>query len=272
MALPCAAAQAAGGKTRERVDILGCTVDRVSIASAAAKLAELIRRGGTHQAIVLPVHSLMYARRDQRFLEICNNASIVLPDGVPLLWASRVLRASIPGRVAGSDLFWELSRLSEKEQYTCFLLGGKPDVLARLEKVVRRRFPALRIAGSFSPTVSPVFSPAENDDIIRRVNAARPDILWVGLGAPRQEKWIHANLGRLQVRLAIGVGAAFDMCSGTVRRAPMWAQRAGLEWFYRFLREPKRLFRRYFIDSAPFLPLVLWQFVRDSVREHSRLR
>ena len=247
---------------RQRVEILGCAVDRVSLTSATARLAQLIRGGGVHQAIVLPVHSLMYAQRDRRFLEICNGASMVLPDGVPLLWASRILGARIPGRVAGSDLFWELTRLAEKELHTCFLLGSRPEVLTRLEKVLRRRFPALRLSGSFSPPVSRAFSTAENDDIIRRVNAARPDILWVGLGAPRQEQWIHANLGKLEIRLAIGVGAAFDMCSGTVRRAPLWVQRAGLEWFYRFLREPKRLFRRYFIESASFLPLVLWQRVR----------
>lgn len=260
------------GKTRKRVEILGCAVDRVSLAGATEGLTGLVRGGGTHQAIVFSVHSLMYARRHRGFREICNRASMVLPDGVPLLWASRVLRAPIPGRVAGSDLFWELSRLAEQELYSCFLLGARPEILQRLERVVRRRFPALRIAGSFSPPVSPVFSAEENDDIIRRVNAGRPDILWVGLGAPRQEQWIHDNLGRLQVRLAIGVGAAFDMCSGAVRRAPLWAQRAGLEWFYRFLREPRRLFRRYFIDSASFLPLVLWQSLRRSFRKHPRLR
>jgi N-acetylglucosaminyldiphosphoundecaprenol N-acetyl-beta-D-mannosaminyltransferase len=246
----------------DRVEILGCAVDRVSLRSATEKLARLITAGGTHQVIVLPATSIMYGRRDRRFLDICNGASLVLPDGVPLLWASRVLGAPIPGRVAGSDLFWELSRVAEKERSTCFLLGATPDVLARLERVLFKRFPALRVVGSFSPPFSPRFPVAVNEDIVRRVNSARPDILWVGLGAPRQELWIHANLGRLDVRIAIGIGAAFDICSGSVRRAPPWMQKSGLEWFHRFLLEPRRLFRRYFIDSAPFLPLVLWQRVR----------
>ncbi len=244
------------------MEILGCAVDRVSLRSATARLEGLIKAGGAHQAIVLPATSLMYARRDRRFLDICNGASIVLPDGVPLLWASRILGAPIPGRVAGSDLLGELSRVAEIRGYTCFFLGSTSEVVGRLEKVLLRRFPSLCLVGSFAPPVSPVFSALTNDEIVRRVNAARPDILWVGLGAPRQELWIHANLERLDVRLAIGVGAAFDMCSGSVRRAPNWMQKAGLEWFYRFLREPRRLFRRYFIDSAPFLPLVLWQRVR----------
>jgi N-acetylglucosaminyldiphosphoundecaprenol N-acetyl-beta-D-mannosaminyltransferase len=249
-----------------RVEILGCRVDRVSLASAIPRLVELIKSGGAHQAIVLSVPPLMIIRRDTRLLDIWNGASIVLPDGVPILWASRILGAPIPGRVAGSDLFWALSRAAEQERYTCFLLGSTSEVLAKLETVLLRRFPRLRLVGSFSPPLSPVFSAAANSEIISRVNAARPDILWVGLGAPRQELWIHANLERLEVRLAIGVGAAFDMCSGSVRRAPRWMQKSGLEWSYRFMAEPRRLFRRYFIDSAPFLPLVLWQRVRQFPR------
>ena len=255
-----------GGTPVRRVSILGCAVDRVSLRSAAAKLEDLLKAGGAHQAIVLSVPQLMLIRRHTRLLDIWNAASIVLPDGVPLIWASRILGAPIPGRVAGSDLFWELSRVAEARGYTCFLMGSTPDVVAKLERTLLRRFPGIRLVGSFSPPFSRVFSTPVNEDIIHRVNAARPDILWVGLGAPRQETWIHANLGRLDVRLAIGVGAAFDMCSGSVRRAPVWMQRAGLEWFYRFLREPGRLFRRYFIDSASFLPLVLWQRVRPFPR------
>jgi N-acetylglucosaminyldiphosphoundecaprenol N-acetyl-beta-D-mannosaminyltransferase len=245
-----------------RVDILGCAVDRVCIESAVAKLGDMIAGGGAHQAIVLPVASIMYGLQDRRFRDICNAASMVLPDGMPLLWASRLLGAPIPGRVAGSDLLWELSRLAESRGYTCFLMGSTHRVIAKLEKALVVRFPGLRLVGSFAPPRSPVFPGPVNEEIIRRVNAARPDILWVGLGAPRQELWIHDNQAMLNARLAIGVGAAFDICSGSVRRAPFWMQKAGLEWFYRFLQEPRRLFRRYFIDAAPFFPLVLWQRVR----------
>ncbi len=256
-----------GGRSlTDRLEILGCPVDRVSLQSATAKLETLIETGGVHQAIVLPVNSIMHGRRHRRFLDICNRASIVLPDGVPLLWASRILGAPIPGRVAGSDLFWELSRVAEKKGYSCFLLGSTADVVSKLEAVLLRRFPHLRLVGSFSPPVSRVFPAEVTDDAVRRVSAARPDILWVGLGAPRQEMWIHDNLGRLETRLAIGVGAAFDICSGSVRRASPLMQRAGLEWFHRFLLEPRRLFRRYFIEAAPFLPLVLWQRVGQLFR------
>ncbi len=257
-----------GRRPADRLEILGCVVDRVSLQSATSKLQELIETGSAHQAIVLSVDSVMHGRRDRRFLDACNQASIVLPDGVPLLWASHLLGAPIPGRVAGSDLFWELCRVAERRSYSCFLLGSTARVLSKLEGILLRRFPRLRLVGSFAPPVSRVFPAEVNDDIVRRVNAAGPDILWVGLGAPKQELWIHDNLMRLDTRLAIGVGAAFDICSGRVRRASPWMQRAGLEWFHRFLLEPRRLFRRYFVEAAPFLPLVLLQ----SVRQISRAR
>jgi N-acetylglucosaminyldiphosphoundecaprenol N-acetyl-beta-D-mannosaminyltransferase len=254
-----------GKPARPQVDILGCPVDRVALDGAVSMVEALITAEGAHQVVVLSVPQLMEGRRDRRLFDVWSRASIVLPDGVPLLWASRILGAPIPGRVAGADLFWALSRLAEIKGYACFLLGSTTEVVERLQKVLLRRFPFLRVAGSFAPPRAPVFSAAVNNDIIQRVNAARPDILWVGLGAPRQELWIHDTLAKLDTRLAIGVGAAFDMCSGSVRRAPRWMQRAGLEWFYRFLLEPRRLFRRYFIDSAPFLPLVLWQRVRRAL-------
>ncbi len=257
-------------RSAQTLDILGCRVHRVSLPDAIERLDALIRQGGTHQAVVLPVNSVMEGRRDRRFLAICNSAALTLPDGVPLLWASRLLGAPIPGRVAGSELFWELCRLAQEKGYSCFLLGSTPVVLARLERALRRDFPRLRIAGSYAPPFAREFPREVNEEIVRRVNEARPDILWAGLGAPRQEKWIHANRQKLAVRVAIGVGAAFDFCSGTVRRAPRWMRKVGLEWFYRFLREPRRLFRRYFIDATPFLPLVLWQRVTRSAGYRSR--
>jgi N-acetylglucosaminyldiphosphoundecaprenol N-acetyl-beta-D-mannosaminyltransferase len=119
--------------------------------------------------------------------------------------------------------------------------------------------PGLKVAGTYAPPFVKEFSPELNARIVERVNAVRPDILWVGFGAPKQERWIHQNLSRLKVKLAIGVGAAFELASGSVRRAPRWMQEGGLEWLFRFMAEPCRLFRRYFVEAAPFFPLVLAQ-------------
>jgi N-acetylglucosaminyldiphosphoundecaprenol N-acetyl-beta-D-mannosaminyltransferase len=251
-----------------RVDILGCAVDRLTMQTALEKLERLIASPGKHQVIVLPVNSVMTARRDAGFRKICNASPLVLPDGVPVLWASRLLGRPIPGRVAGSDLFWELSRLASRRGWSCYLLGSRAEVLEALEARLRERFPGLIVAGRHAPPLRHEFPAAVTDDIIARINAAHPDILWVGIGAPKQERWIHANLEKVNAKLAIGVGAAFDLCSGSMKRAPRWMQRCGLEWLYRFIKEPRRLFRRYFIEAMPFLPLVLARRLNDLFTGH----
>jgi N-acetylglucosaminyldiphosphoundecaprenol N-acetyl-beta-D-mannosaminyltransferase len=184
-------------------------------------------------------------------------------DGVPVLWASRLLGRPIPGRAAGSDLLWGLCRTAERRGYTTYFLGSQERVLARLVRTLRRGCPGLRVAGAYSPPRCDAFPEEENERMVRGINAARPDILWVGFGAPKQELWIHANLDRLQARVVIGVGAAFDLASGSVRRAPLWMQRIGLEWFHRFLIEPRRMFRRYFLDAMPFIPLIAAQWLTE---------
>ncbi len=272
-----------GKGNRPTVEILGCPVDRVSMAGALERIERMITGGGRHQVMVLSVDGIMHGWRDRRLRRICGSVSLVVPDGVPLLWAARLLGAPIPGRVAGPDLLWELSRVAARQGYTCFFLGSTPVVLARLSRTLRGRFPALRLAGAWSPPFARELPEATSEEIIRRVNAARPDILWVAMGTPKQETWIRAHLDRLDTRVAIGVGGAFEMCSGVARRAPRWMQRAGLEWFHRFLLEPGRLFRRYFIHSAPFFPLVAWQrakrisrfrstAVRGTMRQETRRR
>jgi N-acetylglucosaminyldiphosphoundecaprenol N-acetyl-beta-D-mannosaminyltransferase len=255
---------------RKTVDILGVGVDRVDMKSAIQRMEELIAGGGTHQVVVFCVDSVMIARRDREFRSICRRASLVVPDGVPILWASRLLGNAIPGRVAGSDLLYELSMTASRKGYTSYFLGSTAIVLERLSEELCRRCPGLRIAGSYAPPFFAEF-PAEADtEIVRRINESRPDILWVGMGAPKQEKWIHANLNTLNARIVIGVGAAFDICSGRVERAPVWMQKGGLEWFYRFLREPRRLFGRYFVGAAPFFPLVFMQWLKEAIGRRPR--
>ena len=255
---------------RDTADILGVEVDRLDLDSAVARVEALIADGGRHQVVVLPVNSIMMARRDPEFRAACRRASLVLPDGVPLLWASRLLGRPIPGRVAGSDLFLKLSETAAAKGYTCFFMGSTPDVLERLSKALRQRCPGLRIAGAFSPPIRPEHTAETNAEIAQRISRARPDILWVAMGAPKQEKWIHDNLNALDAKVVIGVGAVFDMASGRVKRAPHWMQRAGFEWFHRFLKEPTRLFKRYFIEAAPFFPLLLMQGLRQAARRRPR--
>ncbi len=248
-----------GGAGGGRVMILGVGVDPVNTRSAVPRLERMISGEGRHQVVVLPVNSIMAARSDGALRRALQCASLVVPDGVPILWAARILGRPLPGRTAGTDLLWELCRSGARKGYSFYFLGSRPRVLDRLVRTLSLGCPGLRVAGSYAPPAYSEFPREENERMIRLINAAAPDVLWVGLGAPKQERWIHEHLGRLEVRVAIGVGAAFDLASGTVRRAPPWMQRSGLEWFHRFLMEPRRMFRRYFIDAMPFLPLVAAQ-------------
>jgi N-acetylglucosaminyldiphosphoundecaprenol N-acetyl-beta-D-mannosaminyltransferase len=204
----------------------------------------------------------MVARKDVKLRSIYNAASLALPDGFPLVWASRLLGKAIPSRVAGPDFLLAGCATAARRGYTCYLMGGRDDTARRLAEWLRSRYPGLKIVGVYSPPYYNASFPSEvNERIIARINLEKPDILWVGLGSPKQDRWIADNLQRLSVRVAIGVGGAFDMYGGKIGRAPLWMQRSGLEWFFRFLREPRRLFRRYFIKDPPFIPLVLGQWL-----------
>jgi N-acetylglucosaminyldiphosphoundecaprenol N-acetyl-beta-D-mannosaminyltransferase len=242
------------------VEILGCPVHRLGIESATERMQRLIEGGGRHHVALVAVHTVMSARRNRRLQALYRRASLALADGVSLLWASRILGRPIAGRVPGADLLASFARIAATKGYTFFLMGSAPQEVAA--SLVRSN-PGLTVVGTCEPPYCTRLPEAVNRSIIKEINRAKPDVLWVGLGAPKQDRWIAENLGELEVKVAAGVGAAFDFCSGRVRRAPRWMQRLGLEWFFRFLMEPTRLFRRYFVEAAPFLPLVAIQRLRE---------
>ena len=245
-----------------KIDILGCWVSRVDLPGALRELERLLGTGDRHQVVFLTVNSFIAARKDSVLCSIYNSASLALPDGLPVVWASRLLGESIPGRVAGPDFLVAASETAARRGYTFFLLGGQRGTAKNLSRRLRIKHPGLKVVGTYSPPFYEEFPPALNARIVKRINAAKPDVLWVGLGSPKQDRWIAKNLKQLAVRVAVGVGAAFDMCGGTVPRAPVWMQKAGLEWFYRFLKEPRRLFRRYFIEAPLFIPLIIQETFR----------
>jgi N-acetylglucosaminyldiphosphoundecaprenol N-acetyl-beta-D-mannosaminyltransferase len=244
------------------VDILGCRVSKVSLEGALEAVERMLKSGAKHQVVCLTVNSIIAAYKDPRLRSLYNGASLALPDGIPVVWASRLLGAAVPGRAAGPDLLLATSAMAARRGYTFYLMGGGNGIAERLAEALHGRYPGLRVVGAYSPPFHEEFPPEVNARIVARINAAKPDILWIGLGAPKQERWIAENLERLSVRVAIGVGAAFEMYGSSVGRAPLWMQRSGLEWLFRLLREPRRLFRRYLIEAPPFLPLVILQRLR----------
>jgi N-acetylglucosaminyldiphosphoundecaprenol N-acetyl-beta-D-mannosaminyltransferase len=204
-----------------------------------------------HYVVTANADFLAQSRQDVELRRILVNADLVLCDGTPLVWASRLLGNSLPERVAGSDLTPLLIELAAERNYRLFLLGASPEANAQAVARLRRQHPALNIVGSHAPPFKPLLE-MDHDEIQRRIRAVKPDLLFVSFGCPKQEKWIAMQYQALGVPVTIGVGATIDFLAGRVKRAPQWMQRAGLEWVFRLLQEPRRLFKRYASDFRHF--------------------
>ena len=197
---------------------------------------------------------LVTLERDPEFRSIYDHSDLTLADGKPVVLLSHLSGGQpLRQRVTGSDLFWELARASAATGLRLFFLGGAAGAADLAKEAVVRRYPTAHICGTYCPPAEVFATDAEQLRIREAVQSAQPDILLVGFGAPKQEKWIAANKDLLSVPVSIGVGGSFEMASGLVRRAPVWMQEAGLEWAYRFLQEPTRLWNRYFVRDLPFL-------------------
>lgn len=242
-------------RLRERINLLGTLIDKVSFDEASLRIDEFVRSGMPRQVVTANLDFLRLCSRDRSFQDIVNTSDMVVPDGMPLVWASRKLSDPLPERVAGVDLVSECARLSAAHGYRLFLLGAAPGVADAAASVLRARYPGVNVVGTYSPES---LTPAADRETVEIVKAARPDILLVAFGAPKQEKWISRNMHALQVPVLMGVGGSFDMLSGRVQRAPRWMQRTGLEWFHRFTAEPGRLWKRYFLQDLPaFVQLMM---------------
>lgn len=241
---------------------LGAPVHDVTMAEAADLVLRRTATGDAPCYIVTPnaQHVLLY-RDDKRFARAYEGAWLSLPDGKSLVWAGRLLRCTLRERVTGVDLFDALCARCASHGVSIFLLGGRPGAASGAVTEMARRYPGLRVAGTYSPPLGFEHSPAERLRILEMLRDAAPGILFVGLGAPKQELWIAENLPLTNIPVAIGVGASFDFASGMVRRAPRWIGDIGLEWLFRLLSEPRRLWRRYLVGNVRFAGLVLREFL-----------
>ena len=208
-------------------------------------------------------HSLVQANNDPLFQQAIHNADLVTPDGAGIVIASKILGGSIRERITGSDIFRGLSEeLNKIGGKSYFFLGSTEETLVAIKEKMAVEYPNIRFAGSFSPPYKPEFSKEDSRKMIEVVNAARPDVLWVGMTAPKQEKWIHQHRAQLNVKFIGAIGAVFDFYVGNVKRSHPVFQKIGLEWLPRLLQEPRRLFRRNFVSSPLFLLQVLKQRFR----------
>lgn len=240
------------------VDVLGVRVSAIDMAQALQAIDGWIASRTPHYVCVTGVHGVMESQRDEELRRIHNSAGLVTPDGMPLVWLSRLMGFSQVERVYGPDLMLAVCKLSVERGYRHFFYGGAPGVAEKLRVRLKARFPGLKVAGTYSPPFRPL-TPEEDREIVERINAAQPDILWVGISTPKQERWMAEHVGRLSLPVLVGVGAAFDFHAGLKKQAPAWIQRSGLEWLFRLIMEPRRLWRRYLINNPWFLWLVLLQ-------------
>ena len=248
----------------------GVPVDNVLMDEALARIEDMIREGGFHQVATANVDFLVHAKDDPEYRRTLCMCDLVVADGMPIVWASGLFGAPLSGRVAGSDMVPLLVNLSAEKGYTIFLLGATPEVIAAAERKMQIDSPGVRIVGRMSPPIRPL-DQFDNEPILAEIERARPDILLVAFGSPKQEKWINRNRQRLNVPVCIGIGGTLDFMAGTVRRAPMWMQNSGLEWVFRMSVDPQRLIPRYFADAVwMFRYLFIQMAVQQSFRHRQQ--
>lgn len=238
--------------------MMGVPFDQVDSKQTISMIDAMIESRRPHQLATANVDFLALADADPELHRVLTQADLVVCDGMPLVWMSRLLGAPLPQRVAGSELVPLLLESAEAKGHRVYFLGGSEDALRAAEGNIRRRWPALTIAGTYSPPFAPL-EQMDNETICARVREAKPDLLLVAFGCPKQEKWLARNLEKTNVPVAIGVGATLDFLAGTMKQAPRWMRACSLEWIWRILQEPKRLFRRYWNDIVVVGPGLLRQ-------------
>jgi N-acetylglucosaminyldiphosphoundecaprenol N-acetyl-beta-D-mannosaminyltransferase len=244
----------------ERVQIGALTVNRMTFSQALDAIEDLvrIRQGG---AVFTPnVDHVVLAEDNPEFRQAYSAARLSLADGMPLVWASRLLGRPIPEKVSGSDLLWPLLRRAAAGGFRVYLLGGAPGVAEKAAEVMRSQL-GVNVVGVDAPTIADPLSAAERAPVVEKLRRAAPDLVLVAFGAPKQETFIHAALSELGPAVALGIGAGLDFIAGTARRAPRWMSNHGLEWLFRLLQEPRRLWRRYLVRDPKFA-LILWRTFR----------
>ncbi len=224
----------------KKAKILGVKVDHVTMEQAISRIVEMVAQPKPHLIVTANSEMVMMANDDPLLYEIIERADLVVPDGIGVIWASRLLSNALPQRVPGVELMQSLVAESAVHQWRIFLLGAEPGIADQAAQAIQAAYPAVNIVG----THHGYFKQNHTEQhVLSLIKASKPDILFIALGVPKQEKWAAAHLAKLGVPAAIGVGGSFQIFAGTVQRAPLWMRRVGLEWFYRLLKQPWRIKR-----------------------------
>ncbi len=251
---------------KERINIGGVMIDNLTIDEFLLECDELVAKRQPVYVITPNVDHVIKFQKDADFRRVYDQAALVVADGVPLLWAAKFLGTPLKEKISGSDILPLICREAAQKGFRLFFMGGRPQAAEIAAKKLGEKFLGLQIVGTYCPPFGFEKDDAENQKIIDLLDQSKPDILFVGLGAPKQEKWVNRFYTQYKVPLSIGVGVSFEFAAGMVNRAPLWMQNVGLEWFWRILMEPGRLWRRYLIDDMQFFPLIFKQkFSKKSI-------
>ncbi len=239
-----------------RFYILGVGISAINMSQALTVVDDWIENNNQQYVCVAPVHAIMDYHNNPTLIKIANQSGLTTPDGMPVAWLLKLAGYKHASRVYGPDLMQAVCEHGRAKSYRHFLYGATSDALIHLSNRIQKRFPGLIIAGTYSPPFREL-TEVEDSAICQSISNSKPDILWVGLGSPKQELWMYEHQGKIDVPVMIGVGAAFDFLSGNKPQAPRWIQRLGMEWLFRLLSEPRRLWKRYLLGYPKFVYLLI---------------
>lgn len=238
-----------------RMNFLNIEVDNLTMNEAIDRAEELIIKKRPSYVVTPNVDHIVKLETDKEFQDVYKNADLILTDGMPLIWISKIKGNPIKEKISGSDFFPKLCERAAEKGYSMFLLGAAEGVAVKAAKNLKEKCEGLNIVGTYSPSYGFEKKDDEIKMIIEMINETKPDILAVGLGAPKQEKFLYKYRNELNVPISLAIGASIDFEAGNINRAPKWMQNIGLEWFYRLCKEPKRMFKRYIIDDLKIISI-----------------
>ncbi len=246
----------------KRVNILGCPIDNLTMSETLVKIDDLIVEDGVHQHVVVNVAKLVKLRKDMDLKKIILSCDIINADGMPLVWVSRFLGTPLKERVAGIDLMERLIGLAYKKKYRIFFLGAHENVVKKMVKVFKNKYPKLEIVGYKDG----YWKKEEERIVAESIKNSAPDILFVAISSPKKEIFLNEYLDYMKVPFVMGVGGSFDVIAGLTKRAPEWMRNSGLEWLYRFTQEPKRMWKRYLIGNSIFILFAIKEIIKIKYR------
>ena len=240
----------------EKQELLNTYINNMTMSETIAEIEKMIVSDKKSYVVAINVDVVMKIENDLYLKKIVDNADMVLVDGKPLVWISKMYDRPLKAKISGSDLVPRLCEKAAQKKYSIFIRGGKDGIASQAKKRLEEVFPDIQIVGTYAPPMGFERDEAELNKINSMISEKKPDLLFACLGCPKQEKWIYENISKYDAKVSICAGATVDFLAGNIKRAPVWMSEHGLEWFYRFLQEPKRLFRRYFVDDIKIIKLI----------------